>query len=475
MRRCRIRLVGAYKYQKAARIGCKPKAPLNRGRMPAYAGIGASLKSELGAEIVAEKHCEFVEIAVWIDVADFRDEGLGIDEVAERDEAVIELADHGDHVTVEIFFDERDVSADAEAAAQHDVESVRRCATGFITELYAVNLDFGKVALFEAFHDELGDEMTDVDVAQGDVAVFVTRGGGEEIGRKFFGKAFGEDDDAEFLTASAARHDEIDDVIDEDVEIEETGEFLASGEHESGDVFHADDHLSLTGHCDAVGEPAGLAAHAFRDEVGLSGACVGFEVADFLRHEVDGREEAEREVDAVVVVVDCLGQMDDADFVVNVRVFLELIEFVGCFERVVAADGDEGVDAEAAEAVVGAAQRRGLFGVIEVGRAGDHFTRVRAGGADHDTALVACADNPVEIQDDVCVAFDERHALFIEVLQARIAVKEADDFDAGFHKGKRCRRNDGICAGCRTTGKENTNATNTRFCICHFFPLIKTG
>ena len=79
----------------------------------------------LCAEIIAEEHGEFVEIAVGIDVAHFGDEGLLVDELAERYEAVIELSDGRNHVSIEVFFDEGDVSTDAEAASEHDVKCMR--------------------------------------------------------------------------------------------------------------------------------------------------------------------------------------------------------------------------------------------------------------------------------------------------------------------------------------------------------------
>ena len=58
-------------------------------------------------------------------------------------------------------------------------------------------------------------------------------------------------------------------------------------------------------------EPARLAAHGLDDEVAAGRDRVGAQVLQLLGHDVDRGEEAEREVDAAVVVVDRLRQVDD--------------------------------------------------------------------------------------------------------------------------------------------------------------------
>ena len=295
-----------------------------------------------------------MEIAARVDISDFSDECDGVDEFVEWYEAVFELADRRDHVSIELFFDECDIGADAEAAAEHDVVGMWACTARFVAELNAVDFDFLQPEFFESFHAHFCDEVAEVYIAQGDVAVFVARGGFEEIAWEFFGEAFGQDDDAVFLFSQSADADEVDDVIDEDVDVEESVVFSSGVFHQDGDIFDADDHLSFAGHGDAVGEPAGFTAHAFGDELGARCECVGLEIAHFLRHEVDGGEIAESEVDAVVVVVDRLGEMDDADAFIDFCVVLVFEEFVGCFERIVAADGDERVDFEATEPEIGA-------------------------------------------------------------------------------------------------------------------------
>ena len=79
------------------------------------------------------------------------------------------------------------------------------------------------------------------------------------------------------------------------------------------DVLDREHEVRLAGDRDAVRQPAGLAAHRLDDEVARRRHRVGAQVLQLLRHHVDRGEEAEREVDAAVVVVDRLRQVDDLD------------------------------------------------------------------------------------------------------------------------------------------------------------------
>ena len=58
-----------------------------------------------------------MEIAARVDISDFSDECDGVDEFVEWYEAVFELADRRDHVSIEMFFDECDLGAAAAAGA----------------------------------------------------------------------------------------------------------------------------------------------------------------------------------------------------------------------------------------------------------------------------------------------------------------------------------------------------------------------
>ena len=137
------------------------------------------------------------------------------------------------------------------------------------------------------------------------------------------------------------------------------------------DVLDADHQAGLAGDGHAVGQPAGAAAHRLDEEVGAVGLGVGDQVADLAAEEVDGREIAEREVDAAVVVVDRLRQMDDGDpRRVGRQLLLIELELVGRLERVVAADRDQRVDADRAQCFVDRLERLDALGIVEVRRAG---------------------------------------------------------------------------------------------------------
>ena len=117
---------------------------------------------------------------------------------------------------------------------------------------------------------------------------------------------------------------------------------------------------------DTVGEPARLAPHRLHDEPGAGRHGVGSEVEELLRHEVDGGKEAEGEVDAVVVVVDRLRQVNDLKpGGLLGEPPLVLVEKVCGLQRVIAPDGDELVDAEVGDRAVDLEPER-LAGVVEV-------------------------------------------------------------------------------------------------------------
>ena len=71
------------------------------------------------------------------------------------------------------------------------------------------------------------------------------------------------------------------------------------------------------------------------------------------------------------------------------QVLLEELELVGRLQRVVAADGDQGVDAQRHQGLVDGLQRGGPLRVLQVGRLGNVLAGVGPGGADHDALAVA--------------------------------------------------------------------------------------
>ena len=88
------------------------------------------------------------------------------------------------------------------------------------------------------------------------------------------------------------------------------------------------------------------------------------------------REIAKREIDAVVIVVDRLGHMHHAHFVLDVRVFLIFVQFIGGLERIVTTDRNQRIDAQTSQTHIGSAQRRGLFGIVQICGAVHHFAGI---------------------------------------------------------------------------------------------------
>ena len=141
--------------------------------------------------------------------------------------------------------------------------------------------------------------------------------------RQVLGEPLGDDDDAELLALRLfadphGGHDAFDDFF----EVHRAAERcfaglriggLLGGLELAGDVFDADDQAGLAGDGRAVGQPAGAAAHRLGDEIAAGRFGVGQQVANLAGQHLDGREVAEREVDARVVVVDRLRQMDDRE------------------------------------------------------------------------------------------------------------------------------------------------------------------
>ena len=197
----------------------------------------------------------------------------------------------------------------------------------------------------------------------GDVAVLVA-GDALQIGhRQIFGQALGQHHDAEFFSfilfaSNHRRHEAIDHFLD----VHDVASRLLAGSRIdhffgaavfSGDVFDADHGAGFARHGHAVGQPAGAAAHGFDEKVRAAGFGVAQQVATFGGQRVDGRKIAERKVDAHVVVVDRLGQVDQGHprLVLRQAILIQL-ELVGRFQRIVAADRDHGIDADRPQGLV---------------------------------------------------------------------------------------------------------------------------
>ncbi len=256
------------------------------------------------------------------------------------------------------------------------------------------------------------------------------------------------------LAALLARDDEIDHAIDERVEREvialrERTLHVLDGEHE----------VRLAGDRDAIRQPAGLAAHGLDDEVARRRDRVGAEVHDLFGHDVDRGEEAEREVDAAVVVVDRLREVHDLHAArLGREALLILVEKVRGLQRVVAADRDQRVDVEIDERVVDVAQVDGLLQIVEVVGLFDPLAGVRARGADDDAARVAQAGEVLELEDAVVLVGQEPVRDRVVVLEVRVAVEEPDHVAAVFEERDRSRRDHRVGGRRGATGEHEADA-----------------
>ena len=257
------------------------------------------------------------------------------------------------------------------------------------------------------------------------------------------------------------------------VEVHDAADFLAAGLGIdrlfagfvlAGDVLDADHQAGLAGDGHAVGQPAGAAAHALGEEVAAVGLGVGQQVADLGGEELDGREVAEGEVDAHVVVVDRLGQVDDRDAAAARReLLLEELELVGGLERVVAADGDQGVDAQRSTG----RRRRSAAAPSARGRSGGRAPRRACPGLVRAVPIRMpwlLRERLQHLVGDVDVVAALDQGVVGRVLdQVRIAVEDAEHVDVVAQEGDGGGGDHGVGGRGGTAGKQDGRAANARF------------
>ena len=299
------------------------------------------------------------------------------------------------------------------------------------------------------------------------MAVFVAGDPLEALGGEVLGEALSHHDHAVLLAllllANPHRlHDPADHRVDVHHRLElrlaiGAGDRLLAAEL-AVDVLHADHEARLSGNGGPVREPTGTAAHRLAEEVGTARLRVVEQVADLTTERVDGREVAEREIDAHVVVVDRLRQVHDRDPLgVGRQAVLVELELVGRFERVVATDRDQRLDAQRPEPLVGVFQRLHPLGILEVARMRDVLARIGAGGADHDALAAAGAFEEVGGDLDVVAALHERLG-GREIGERRIAVLHADHLGALAHERGGRRRDHGVGTWGRAAGEQDRDA-----------------
>src|SRR5690348_339611 len=148
-------------------------APPTAGSLALDPAAGAPFDRLVGAGL--EEARQPVVVAAAGDEPHLRLEGLRVDQLLERHVAQVELALDADHVAVEALLDERAIRADAELAAEHDVERVGRRAPRLVAELEAGRLLLALGAVLVALHHAHRDQLAEVDPPERDVAVLVAR------------------------------------------------------------------------------------------------------------------------------------------------------------------------------------------------------------------------------------------------------------------------------------------------------------
>ena len=143
------------------------------------------------------------------------------------------------------------------------------------------------------------------------------------------------------------------------------------------------------------------------------------------------------------------------------QMLLVELELVGRFQRIVAADGDQGVDAQRHQRVVDRLQGGGALGVLQMGRLRDVFAGVGPRGAEDDALAVARPLQHAVRDADIVAALD--HGMVGSVFdEVRIAVPDAVDFDVVAQEGHGRRGDHGVGRRGRAAGKQDRHAANVR-------------
>ena len=225
-----------------------------------------------------------------------------------------------------------------------------------------------------------------------------------------------------------------------------------------GEVFDGEDQAGLAGDGRAIGQPARAAAHRLDQEVHPARLGVGQQIADLAGQGLDGREIAEGEVDAPVIVIDRLGHVNHGDSrLFRGQVILEPLELVGGLERVVAADRDQGIHAQRGERPMDRAKLGRALGIGQVSGLRDVLAGVRPRRPDQDAARVPRPPQVALVQHDVVAPF--LHRIVVTVInQVGVAMHDADDLDAVAAKRGRGRRDHRIGRRSGPAGKQNGHA-----------------
>src|SRR5581483_11212785 len=277
--------------------------------------------------------------------ADFHQALCHLDQVAADQLGAVDglLQRHGDdlvaaqrHHAAELAFVHHVNGADAVARGQHAVEGAGRAAALDVPQHHGAALESGAALQLPGQHN--------ADAAQPDVAELVAAQVLDDGSAVFHvhvgGKlgAFGHHHDAEVAPARVTAAQALGDLFDV-----------------KGALGNQDD-VGAAGDPAVHGDPAGVAAHDLHHDDPVVGLGGGVHTVNGFGGDADGGGEAEAEVGAAEIVVNGLG---NADYLGSA-----LVQTHGDRLRVVAADGDEGVNFVAAQVLHAALQAAFALGRV---------------------------------------------------------------------------------------------------------------
>ena len=141
------------------------------------------------------------------------------------------------------------------------------------------------------------------------------------------------------------------------------------------------------------------------------------------------------------------------------QVFLEQLELVGGLERIVAADRDEGIDAQRSQSLVNRSQGRRAVGVGQMAGMRDVLAGVGPGRADHDAPRVARPTELVLIENQVIASL--LHGVAgAEFDEVGVSVQDSHDLDSVAQKRGRGRSDDRVGRRRRAAGEQNGDAAD---------------
>jgi radical SAM protein with 4Fe4S-binding SPASM domain len=272
-----------------------------------------------------------------------------------------------------------------------------RTAALDVTENDGAGFETG--ALLDLAGEDLADS-TQAKMAEF-VAADILQNGGTALHVSAAGKlgAFGGNHDAEITATGVALANQLGDLIDVE-----------------GDFGDEDDVGAAT---DAAvsGDPAGVTAHDFDDDDAVVRFGSGMDAVNGAGGDVDGGVESKGEIGAGEIVVDGFGNTDDFDAIG--------VEFLRDGERVIAADGDEGVAVVAGQVFHAAFEAAVVLG------------RIGARGAENGAAAGQNAAYSAEAQfgslvlEQTAPAFHEAHKL-VAIMKGSLAHdRPYDSVEAG--------------------------------------------